>query len=360
MTIELITGRAGTAHVDSADDGAYNACTMGSGCYIFSGCAANVVNANTVHIAPGEIMLEGRFVRITGAGVDATLENGAQGLNRNDLVVIRYAVGDANIETCTVRVIKGTPVSGTPTDPAHARGSIIAGDVLAEYPLLRVPVNGLTPGTPTLLLDGWESLTEAIERLDTSYPLPISKGGTGEKTVAAARNAFGLGNTTGALPLANGGTGATTAAGARNSLGLGNTTGALPVVNGGTGVTTDKAIALKSWPVGSVYSSYVSTSPASLFGGTWTAITGAFPYYNNGTGTGGSNTHTLTVAQMPSHAHSLLKRGSSGSTGAWSLDTQGDFNAEWGASDWVGNTGGGGSHNNMPAYQTLYAWRRTA
>lgn len=38
----------------------------------------------------------------------------------------------------------------------------------------------------------------------------IAHGGTGATTVAAARNAFGLGNTNGALPIANGGTGATT------------------------------------------------------------------------------------------------------------------------------------------------------
>lgn len=26
----------------------------------------------------------------------------------------------------------------------------------------------------------------------------------------------------------------------------------------------------------------------------------------------------------------------------------------------INNRGGGAAHNNMPAYQTLYAWRRTA
>lgn len=40
--------------------------------------------------------------------------------------------------------------------------------------------------------------------------VPISKGGTGQATVAAARNAFGLGNTGGPVPIANGGTGGTT------------------------------------------------------------------------------------------------------------------------------------------------------
>lgn len=53
----------------------------------------------------------------------------------------------------------------------------------------------------------------------TAAVMPVSKGGTGQTTVAAARNAFGLGNTTGALPIANGGTGATSAAAARTALG---------------------------------------------------------------------------------------------------------------------------------------------
>lgn len=72
----------------------------------------------------------------------------------------------------------------------------------------------------------------------TSGTLAVARGGTGQTTLQATRNAMGLGNTTGALPIANGGTGQTTAAAARNALGLGNTTGAVPIANGGTGQTT--------------------------------------------------------------------------------------------------------------------------
>ena len=130
------------------------------------------------------------------------------------------------------------------------------------------------------------------------------------------------------------------------------------------------------YPVGSVYSSYTSTSPASRFGGTWTAITGTFPYYNAGTGTGGSNSHTLTVAEMPSHNHSLKGH-------TWNWAAQSGSGMHLGVGDvvdvYVGEpfshnslasiqglydqsnaSGVGASHNNMPAYQTLYAWRRTA
>lgn len=59
------------------------------------------------------------------------------------------------------------------------------------------------------------------------------------------------------------------------------------------------------YPVGAYYMSDSSTSPASLFGGAWSALTGRFLYCNNGTGTGGSNTHTLTTSEMPSHNHTV-------------------------------------------------------
>jgi hypothetical protein len=45
-------------------------------------------------------------------------------------------------------------------------------------------------------------------------------------------------NVTGVVAVANGGTGQTTLALARNAMGLGNTTGAVPVANGGTGTTS--------------------------------------------------------------------------------------------------------------------------
>lgn len=132
-------------------------------------------------------------------------------------------------------------------------------------------------------------------------------------------------------------------------------------VNAKNGVyINNKALWETIYPVGAVYISYASTSPAELFGGSWTAITGVFPYFNAGTATGGSNTHTLTIAQMPSHNHSGYVKitGSKLASGS----TYSRLNDNGGNSQdlVINNTGGGGSHNNMPAYQTFYAWRRTA
>lgn len=121
------------------------------------------------------------------------------------------------------------------------------------------------------------------------------------------------------------------------------------------------SLMLQAYPVGAVYISYVSTSPSSLFGGTWAPITGRFPYFNAGTDTGGSNSVTLTVNQMPSHRHTLSN---------WhSVSQQPGYLTARCISDSLDDSyptknqsmtqGGGQPFNNMPAYQTFYAWRRT-
>lgn len=121
------------------------------------------------------------------------------------------------------------------------------------------------------------------------------------------------------------------------------------------------------YPVGSVYISYNSASPAALFGGTWEQIQGQFllassESYPAGS-TGGEATHTLTVSEMPSHNHilnaSYSSAGSSSSVEGKML--AGDDNNGW---IWnhsaTNNTGDGAAHNNMPPYLAVYMWQRTA
>lgn len=65
---------------------------------------------------------------------------------------------------------------------------------------------------------------------------------------------------------------------------------------------------LAAYPVGSIYCSIDSTDPGALFGGTWVAIGAGRALVAAGGGfavgsEGGSDTHTLTVEEMPSHAH---------------------------------------------------------
>ena len=57
------------------------------------------------------------------------------------------------------------------------------------------------------------------------------------------------------------------------------------------------------FPIGSFYISQQSTSPASIIGGSWTQVTDAVLRGSTSIGYIGSDTHTLTISEMPSHDH---------------------------------------------------------
>lgn len=123
------------------------------------------------------------------------------------------------------------------------------------------------------------------------------------------------------------------------------------------------------FPVRYIYQSYNSTSPANIYGGSWIAITGRFLYCNNGTSVGGSNTHTLSVSEMPSHNHGFSEYfwRASGTASSWNSEQWEVAHSDHsnnvvsrGTSEFgTMKTGSSLAHNNMPAYQTCYAWRRT-
>ena len=117
------------------------------------------------------------------------------------------------------------------------------------------------------------------------------------------------------------------------------------------------------YPVGSVYVSVNSTSPATLFGGTWVQIKDKFllsagDTYKAGA-TGGEATHVLTVNEMPRHNHSIDNLNASGSTTPY-MTVQAQEKKGYGGNVQTFFTGGGQAHNNMPPYIVVYIWQRTA
>lgn len=128
---------------------------------------------------------------------------------------------------------------------------------------------------------------------------------------------------------------------------------------------------LMAHPIGSIYSSTATTSPADLFGGTWERIKGRFIYsIDDGETagvTGGEKTHTLTTDEMPSHAHAPNKwvqvispNGNTGTIGQTG-NKAGPYRDFVSAQNYNSSVvGGGQAHNNMPPYYGAYVWRRTA
>ena len=131
-------------------------------------------------------------------------------------------------------------------------------------------------------------------------------------------------------------------------------------------------IMLDLYPVGAVYISANSTSPASLFGGTWESIGGRFLLGADATyaagSTGGEATHILTVDELASHSHYTVKINDVNLTvwsgaGSGSVFDMGSLYKESAPNSNnfnTGFTGGSNPHNNMPPYLAVYMWKRVS
>jgi microcystin-dependent protein len=123
------------------------------------------------------------------------------------------------------------------------------------------------------------------------------------------------------------------------------------------------------YPVGSIIFSIDSLNPQNRFGGTWVQISQGRFVVGVGTGTDGiqnkefaaGNTtgeyeHQLTIAEMPSHNHTVPNfryigdRDDDENKGYW----------DQGGSIETGYTGGNAYHNNTPPGFGMYVWQRTA
>lgn len=98
------------------------------------------------------------------------------------------------------------------------------------------------------------------------------------------------------------------------------------------------------YPIGSLYFSVNSTSPASTVGGSWTKVTGAVIAASGSSFASAMNyggNKKITVEQMPRHKHELKIHYNKGSiTGEYGAEASstGDV-LEW-LDSYVGNTGG--------------------
>ena len=144
MAFEIVDGMTGTKHISSDDLAALNTATVGKAdCVLKYGndFALTMASANAATLGTGVGMVGGkRFWN--QAPTSLTVQSGTQGQKRNDLVVARYSKTTEGIESIEPVVIKGTPTTGTAADPAVTTN---------DLKLWRIPINGITVGTPAKL-----------------------------------------------------------------------------------------------------------------------------------------------------------------------------------------------------------------
>lgn len=362
MAVHLVTGYAGKGHITSADEGCFNAGLCGLEKYVLETGEQfkyTLDSNNQITIASGDLVNQGRHFSIPyGTAETLTIENGTQGYSRIDVVVMRYErAAGTGIETPVLKIVKGTPRETAPSVPALETGNIFSGDSVDEMPLYYIYIKDL-------------NVTE-VEKVFTVIP-----------------------------PLAD----------IQNSI-----LNILKIIQPIDGMKDNIS---KMWetiyPIGSIYLTVNSVSPAVLFGGTWEKISNRFLFGSgnkqNGA-TGGEEYHTLSVSEIPSHTHYVnahshkvpkhkhsAKISSSGnhthevnrslaaasgtakcaaqynattklthstsSNGAHTHEiTINDCNELTTGSSGSGNTnaaGGSQKHNNMPPYLVVNIWKRTA
>lgn len=146
MAFEIVDGMTGTKHISSDDLAALNTATVGKAdCVLKYGndFALTMASVNSATLGTGVGMVGGkRFWN--QAATSLTVQSGTQGKKRNDLVVARYAKTSAGIESITPVVVKGTPTTDTPADPATTAN---------DLKLWRVPLDGINAGEPVRLFD---------------------------------------------------------------------------------------------------------------------------------------------------------------------------------------------------------------
>lgn len=167
MAFEIVDGMTGTKHISSDDLSALNIATIGKAdCVLKYGddFKLTMASANSATLGTGVGMVGGkRFWN--QAATSLTVQSGTQGQKRNDLVVARYAKTSAGIESITPVVVKGTPSTGTAADPATTSN---------DLKLWRIPLNGISVGTPVKLFDTVASLASLEESVSKrEYPKVI-------------------------------------------------------------------------------------------------------------------------------------------------------------------------------------------
>lgn len=116
------------------------------------------------------------------------------------------------------------------------------------------------------------------------------------------------------------------------------------------------------YPIGAIFASTSLTSPSSIFGGTWSQITGD-ACLMAGTAVGSAGSKQITIENMPKHNHPLandLGCGWQASSNESDRLFYGRYKMARAISDFGHAAYQGGGQDYLPYSYRCYMWKRTA
>ena len=166
MTIELVDGKAGVTHISSEDKAIIHQAKFSKSDVVYDWgdvFKCSMSSSNRATIGTGCASIQGLDWHITAAE-SVTISNGSQGMKRNDIICAHYNRNPKNgNELVELVVLKGSPNATAAADPTIPSGKILSGAVDAYMPLWRIPLDGITVGTPVRLFTPrgalWDSVT---------------------------------------------------------------------------------------------------------------------------------------------------------------------------------------------------------
>lgn len=178
MTIELVDGKAGTAHISSEDKAIIHQAKFSKSDVVFDWGDAfkcSMSSSNRATIGTGCASIQGLDWHITSAE-SVTISNGSQGMKRNDIICAHYhRDSKTGNELVELVVLKGSPNATAAADPTIPSGKILSGAVDTYMPLWRIPLDGITVGTPVRLFTPRGALWDSVTQSDWQ-PLEMMSG----------------------------------------------------------------------------------------------------------------------------------------------------------------------------------------
>lgn len=146
MGVQLNTGDTGKP-VSAEADGSLYRNIFGDGFFVLESgnkFKAEIQSNNKIKIYDGDAIMQGRHIYTPpNDSTTVTIDNGAQGKNRIDLIVMRYKKSNTGIENAELVVIKGKETNEVPEEPETVDGNILLGETTKECVMYAVKLNGI-------------------------------------------------------------------------------------------------------------------------------------------------------------------------------------------------------------------------